>query len=253
MPEGSKTRPALVPVVREDLGGQVYAQLAQAIAENELKPGERLVEDDLAASLGVSRAPVRDALLALERDGLVESSRSRRGKFVSTVSAKDAAEVYSLRAALEGMACYLAAPAVTQDEIDELLAIAERMRRYTGPTDIKKLSDLDTQFHERLCVISGNQRLIDDWRRMYRQIRFLSRTVINTLYQDHLDAVAGRHEHIAKLLAAHDPKAAENAVRDHIESVANRITGALRDLEAGQATDGTDAVGADGPEPGGGR
>lgn len=216
-------------VVRKDLGGQVYAQLAHAISENELRPGQRLVEDDLAAALGVSRAPIRDALRDLERDGLVES-RPRRGKFVTSVTAKDAAEVYSLRAALEGMASYLAAPTVADEQIDELLAITSEMRRYSQAGDMKMLTELDTKFHEKICVMSGNQRLIEDWRRMSRQIRLLSRRVIDTQYRD-LDAVPGRHEYLARQFATHDRVAVEAAVRQHIESVATNITAALRALE----------------------
>lgn len=216
-------------VVRKDLGGQVYAQLAHAISENELRPGQRLVEDDLAAALGVSRAPIRDALRDLERDGLVES-RPRRGKFVTSVTAKDAAEVYSLRAALEGMASYLAAPTVADEQIDELLAITSEMRRYSQAGDVKMLTELDTKFHEKICVMSGNQRLIEDWRRMSRQIRLLSRRVIDTQYRD-LDAVPGRHEYLARQFATHDRVAVEAAVRQHIESVATNITAALRALE----------------------
>jgi DNA-binding GntR family transcriptional regulator len=229
MPSTNKSSSGLVRVVREDVGGQVYAQLAHAISENELRQGQRLVEDDLAAALGVSRAPIRDALRDLERDGLVES-RPRRGKFVASVTAKDAAEVYSLRAALEGMACYLAAPNVTDEQIDELTAITTEMRRYSQAGDVQMLTDLDTKFHEKVCVLSGNQRLITDWRRMSRQIRLLSRRVIDTQYRD-LGAVPGRHEHLARQLASHDRAAAEAAVRDHIESVATNITAALRALE----------------------
>ena len=215
--------------MREDVGGQVYAQLAHAISENELRQGQRLVEDDLAAALGVSRAPIRDALRDLERDGLVES-RPRRGKFVASVTAKDAAEVYSLRAALEGMACYLAAPNVSDEQIDELTAITAEMRRYSQAGDVQMLTELDTKFHEKVCVLCGNQRLIADWRRMSRQIRLLSRRVIDTQYRD-LGAVPGRHEHLARQLASRDRVAAETAVREHIESVATNITAALRALE----------------------
>jgi DNA-binding GntR family transcriptional regulator len=236
MTSTGKDGSALVRLVREDLGGQVYARIAHAISENELRPGQRLVEDDLAAVLGVSRAPIRDALRALERDGLVES-RPRRGKFVTSVSARDAAEVYSLRAALEGMACYLAAPNVADDQIEELIAITAEMRHYSRAGDVKMLTELDTKFHEKICLLSGNQRLIEDWRRMSRQIRLLSRRVIDTQYRD-LDAVPGRHEYLARQLASHDRAAAEAAVREHIESVAINITAALRELEEREAASG---------------
>lgn len=223
-------------MAREGLGRQVYERLALAITGNQLKPGQRLVEDDLAALLAVSKTPVRDALIELERDGLVES-RPPRGKYVVSMSARDAMEVYSLRAALEGMACYVAAPVVSDEQVEELLSICAKMRDCASSGNISMLSKLDRQFHEALCVLSDNRRLVEDWRRMSGQILLLSRKVIDTRYQGHLDAVADRHEHLARLLAKHDPKPAEAAVREHIESVAIRITSALRDLEEGSLRD----------------
>jgi DNA-binding GntR family transcriptional regulator len=230
---GKQQEDLLVPVTRDDLGSKVYERLALAITENQLKPGERLVEDEVAARLGVSKTPVRGALIELERDGLVES-RPPRGKYVKSMSARDAEEIYSLRAALEGMACYLAAPKVTEAQVEELLGICAKMRQHAETGNISMLSKLDRQFHEALCVLSDNRRLVDDWRRMSGQILLLSRRVIDTRYQGHLDAIADRHEYLANLLAQHDSKAAEAAAREHIESVAIRITSALRELEEGQ-------------------
>ena len=93
----------LEPIERPGSVEDVTTRIRHAIFAGALAQGERLVEDDLAAKLGVSRAPIRDALKALERDGLVASA-GRRGKVVTSLSSRDAWEVYSLRATLEAMA-----------------------------------------------------------------------------------------------------------------------------------------------------
>jgi DNA-binding GntR family transcriptional regulator len=172
---------------------------------------------------------VRDALRALERDGLVESG-GRRGKFVAMVSPHDAWEVYTLRAALEGMAFHLAAGQVSESALAELTAIVEEMRQRSRAADVEGLARLDTRFHETVCRLAGNRRLHEDWLSMSKQIRHLSGRVVDTLYS-HLDDVPTRHAQLVSALQEGDPATAEAAVRGHIESVSVRIIEALRALE----------------------
>jgi DNA-binding GntR family transcriptional regulator len=127
-----------------------------------LAPGQRLVEDQLAIQLGVSRAPVRDALKALEHDGLVISA-GRRGKVVTTLSAHDAWEVYSLRAALEAMGIRLAIARGEETLLAELEVILAEMRRAAADGDRAGASALDVRFHETICRSSGHERLVRAW------------------------------------------------------------------------------------------
>ena len=215
----------LEPIQRPDLFDDVYARLRNAILIGVLVPGERLVEEQLAGRLGVSRAPIRDALRALELDGLVMSS-GRRGKVVSTLSARDAWEVYSFRATLEAMGIRLAIDKRTEALYEELEAIVTEMRRAGAAADLQKLSALDVRFHEAICRASDHSRLLGAWRGMSNQIRLFSQQVIDTQYQDLAD-VPDRHAHLIAALRAGDPDAAEREVREHIDSVARRVTRTL--------------------------
>ena len=220
----------LEPIQRPDLFEDVYARLRSAILLGVLAPGERLVEGQLAARLGVSRAPIRDALRSLEIDGLVMPSGGK-GKVVSTLSARDAWEVYSLRATLEAMAMRLAIENRADDLIAELEEVVADMRRAGASADYSKLSTLDVRFHEAVCRASGHQRLSAAWRGMSDQIRLLSQQVIDTQYRDLAD-VPDRHQRLIEAIRAGDPAAADQEVRQHIDSVAERVTRTLRERDA---------------------
>lgn len=222
----------LEPIVNQDLVDRVYLRLRHAIHEGALPPGSRLVERQLGDQLGVSRAPVRDALLRLEQDGLVMSA-GRRGKIVATLSAQDAWEVYSLRAALEAMACRLAAARATPDALAELDGIVAEMRSKVDRHDAYTLATLDMRFHEGICRASGHGRLLWAWTAMSRQVQLLLHVdthVAEVEYQD----IAGLPDRHAKLIAAirsGDPDLAETTVRSHIDTVAERVIGALHAAE----------------------
>jgi DNA-binding GntR family transcriptional regulator len=219
----------LEPIVQPDLVENVYSRLRHAILAGNLGPGMRLVEDPLAARLGVSRAPVRDALRRLEADGLVVS-QARRGKVVATLFAQDAWEVYSLRSALEVMAIRLAiarAPAGLAGDLDD---IVRAMQEASHQHDLIALSSLDVRFHDAISQASGHSRLIKVLDGMHDQIRLLSLQVIDTLYANSED-IPARHMKLAEAIKAGDADAAEAAVRTHIDSVAHRVVSAMQEAE----------------------
>jgi DNA-binding GntR family transcriptional regulator len=225
----------LEPIQRPGLVDDVYARLRNAILLGVLPPGERLVEEQLAARLGVSRAPVRDALRALELDGLIMGV-GRRGKVVSTLSTDDAWEVYSLRSTLEAMGMRLAIEHGTDELYAELEELVTEMRRAVAAADLARLSALDVRFHEAVCRASGHRRLLGAWRGMSNQIRLLSQQVIDTQYADLAD-VPERHARLIRSLRTGDPATAETDIRDHIDVVARRVIKTLteRDAERAQA------------------
>ncbi len=219
----------LEPIFQTDLVDNVYSRLRHAILTGTLAPGLRLVEGPLAERLGVSRAPVRDALRRLEGDGLV-SSHARRGKVVATLSARDAWEVYSLRSALEVMAIRLA---ITHDPdllIGELEEIVSSMQEASRRQDLVELSSLDVRFHDAIRQASGHTRLIRALEGMHDQIRLLSVQVIDTQYTNSED-IPARHATLVSAIKSRDPNAAEAAVRAHIDSVATRVVRAMQDAE----------------------
>jgi GntR family transcriptional regulator, gluconate operon transcriptional repressor len=224
---------SLQPVERGDLNSQVYDALAHAIASGVLRSGRRLVEDELAVEFGVSRAPVRDALRLLESHGLVESV-GRRGKIVTMLTADDAWEVYSLRAAHEGLAFRLVAGRLDESGSAELMDIIGDMDTLAQAGDLPGLSMLDVKFHEAVCRMSGHGRLLQNWKNMSLQIRLLSHRVVDIEYagKENLKAIPKRHLDLIDLLKAGGSDAAEQGVRSHIQVVGDRIVGVMREHEA---------------------
>ena len=242
----------LEPIENPDLVDRVYVSLRRAIHEGTLPPGARLVERQLGDQLDVSRAPVRDALRMLERDGLVVSA-GRRGKIVATLSAQDAWEVYTLRATLEAMAFRLAAQRATSDTIAELETTVGEMRRKVEEGDVATLAALDLRFHEAVCRASGHARLLAMWTAMSRQIQVLLHVdtrVGEVKYQD-IPEQPLRHQRLVDAIRSGDGDAAEALARGHIEAVSERVIARLRDLEksseAGPGAAG--AVAGDGLRP----
>jgi DNA-binding GntR family transcriptional regulator len=222
----------LEPIENPDLVDRVYLRLRRAIHDGTLPPGERLVERQLADRLGVSRAPVRDALHLLEQDGLVAST-GRRGKMVATLSAQDAWEVYSLRSELEAMALRLAAERATPEAISELETIVAEMHDCAEKGDAHMLATLDMRFHEAACRASGHGRLLWAWTAMSRQIQLLLHVdtrVAEAQYQD-VQGLPARHEKLLAAIRAGDGDMAGSLARAHIDAVAERVMAVFRAAE----------------------
>src|SRR5512143_316988 len=128
---------------------RAYAVLRARITSGEYAAGDRLREEELAGTLGVSRTPVREALRRLGMEGFVVLV-PHRGAHVVSWSHGDLEEIFGLRAVLEGYAARLAAQRATDEQVAALA---------TDPPDPERVEALNTQFHERLVVADGNQRL----------------------------------------------------------------------------------------------
>lgn len=139
---------------------QVYRALRGAIGRGELLPGARLIEADLATQLQVSRAPVREALRMLSQEGLVAATPNR-GAFVARLSLQDIREVYTCRAALEGMAVQLCAQRPDRRGADALAAILDRRAEARAAGDSDAVLELDKAFYEALLTMAGNQLLTE--------------------------------------------------------------------------------------------
>jgi len=214
------------PINRPDLVDDVYHRIRHAIFVGALAPGERLVEDLLATQLGVSRAPVREALLALERDGLV-GSVGKRGRVVALLSARDAWEVYSLRSTLDIMGARLVMREPDNRLFEELEGIVREMQKASLKSDLPTLSALDVQFHEAIIRASGHRRLLRAWQGMSHQIRLLSQQVVDTIYTDSL-AIPERHAVLLAAIRGGDADVAAKEIERHIESVMDRVTRVLQ-------------------------
>lgn len=151
---------ALSPIRRgSSLSRTVTDRLRRAILSGELKEGASLPEAQTASKLGVSRVPVREALVELERQGLVEFDRNGRA-CVRAFTKEDVAEIISLRAALQRMAARLAATKHTEADLARLDAILERARE---THEISAFSALDSEFHDEIVAIARHKRLLQLW------------------------------------------------------------------------------------------
>ena len=194
----------LTPAVKRSLADDVTDRLRDAILFGGFKPGEPLREEQLAASLDVSRGPVREALVQLEREGLV-IVRRHRGATVARLSRPDADEVYSLRLALERLAVQRAVRSATDADF---LALEEVIGAFQAaferePTE-QEIAGLDVRFHDLIYRAARHQRLYDCWANLRSQIFLflLSRNIANPdfhevtvqSHQDLLDALRSRDE-----------------------------------------------------------
>lgn len=199
---------------------EVYEALRRAIISGELVPGQRLVEATLANRLGVSRAPLREAIGVLERDGLI-SRLPRRGMAVSVLSRKDVIEIYGLRTALETWAIAKACEEASAEEIADLASIVDRMRDAIACDDVKRVAEGDVAFHRALCASSHNDRVVAVWNSNYSQIQILSNqsTVEGRPY---IREFPERHLVIVRAIAAGNRDAAQRVIVEHIQSAARR-------------------------------
>ncbi len=195
-------------------------RLRDAIVSGRLQPNERLVESDLARSLGVSRTLIRAALVRLEHEGLVEHER-HRGARVRLVSQEEAVEILETRAVLEGLAARLAAQRATPDDVEDLKGILADMERLREQHDLLAVSDLNAQLHRRLTEISGHQtaaRLIGALNS--QMVRFQYRTI---LLPGRSARSFAEHAEIIAAVGAADGERAETAMRTHLSSVAEAL------------------------------
>jgi len=202
-----------VPLRAED-------RLREAIVTGRLQPNERLIESDLARSMGVSRTIVRTALARLEHEGLVEHER-HRGARVRLVDESEAVEILETRAVLEGLAARRAAERATPEEVAELREIVTGMRQLRESGDLLRVSDENARLHRRMVEIAGHgtaQRLIAALNS--QMVRFAYRTI---LLPGRSERSLAEHEALVQAIADGDPEAAELAMRTHLSQVAEAL------------------------------
>lgn len=205
-------------VDRRALGDEVSITLRAAIISGTLAPGARLIEADLSDELGVSRGPIRDALRNLEADRLVVTS-PRRGSTVAVFSRADVEEIYSLRAALEGVGARWLARRMSPEREATLWTLLDSMRAATNEQQV--LMERDLEFHRTIAMLSDHRRVFEAWRHMQPQIEFLMHGP-GDVYPDKDEMIAW-HQRTVEALVARDAAAAEQTVRDHILDAAARV------------------------------
>jgi DNA-binding GntR family transcriptional regulator len=200
----------------------VIVALRHAITSGALRPGERLVEQTLAEELGVSRAPLREALRQLTGEGLVVAV-PHKGTTVVELTKDDILEIYRLRAALEPLAVERLIELRNPEHLVDLRGIIAELQAALPERDPIAVASLDMRFHERMCELSGLPRLLTAWRGLGNQLRSYF-TVADYFYDDY--SLVDNHEQLVKVIEQGDPEQAYEAVQRHIlgagESVVRR-------------------------------
>lgn len=198
-------------------GQDAYQRLIAQIRAGSLRPGDRLTETDLAVRLGISRTPVREAIRALEADGLVVHI-PRVGASIRRLGYSEVTELYEMRMVLEGTAARLSARTASEVELAELDTISHEMAE--AQADDLRLYELNRQFHRTLLNAARNRFLIDAVAGLEKTMLILGPSTM----EDSARAAEAQTEHEALLAALHnrDAEAAETLMRDHIRA-AHRI------------------------------
>ena len=197
---------------RTMLREQIRELLLERILGGDLRPGDRIVELQIAQELGTSQAPVREALRELQSLGFVEHE-PYRGSRVRRISEEEIAEIYPVRAALEELAAQEAASRL-DGEVAELEREFGAMRAAADSGDLNDLAAHDATFHRLIVEAAGNQVLLDTW----RTLRVEARVVVTVLKTDiDLHELAELHRPLLEALKEGAPDRAGRALRQHFE------------------------------------
>ena len=203
------------------LRDEVVVAIEKAVLTGAVAPGQRLVEAEIARQMGISKAPVREALRELERLGLVVSY-PRRGTFVAEITPTVASEAYSLRAVIESYAARLAVRRHTDRDLArmETLIVQADDLPPEGAESLIRRAELDLAFHDEIYRLSGHHQLEEAWGNLRARIRVLL-VATGVLRDTALTAYGPRpyhrwHAPILEALRARDPVRAEAAVLRHL-------------------------------------
>lgn len=193
---------------------KVYDYLREGILSGKIKSGDRLVESDLAERIGTSRTPVREALHALEREGLLESLQ-RVGYVVRPISELEVSELSEIRLALEALALRWA---LSKDPDGLARALRENLSRceqLLAAGDLKSFVEMDARFHDLISRTADSSRLME----MTNSIRrYMLRYRIQSIYtEDNVRRAIAGHRALLKAVEDGDKKAAQRALAAHIK------------------------------------
>ena len=175
------------PIRVLSLREQVVEQVRAAIIEGRMKPKDHITELSLTEQMGVSRTPVREALILLEREGLVEF-HPNRGYFVRAFKEQDVQEIFSMRTTLENFAAELNITRLGELDYNHLEALIDRQRRATEEKDFKSVRTIDMSFHSYLINFSGHSLLIRSWTELVAQVAALLHIRAGVLEHDETQA-----------------------------------------------------------------
>jgi DNA-binding GntR family transcriptional regulator len=199
---------------------RVYHHLRDEIMGDRLSPGTELSEVALSRELAVSRGPIREAMGRLAAEGLV-TVRPRRGAEVRAITPQELIDSYQVREVLEVLAVRLAVPRITDTDLADLDELVDRMSRLAQDGAVGEFFAANLAFHERLCGLSGNQKLVQVYHRLAGEIgRFQARTLA---LRGNLDGSVAEHRAVLAAIRRRDIDKAAELIAAHIRVPAQRL------------------------------
>ena len=201
-------------IKHSNLSQRIYEILKDQIINEELGPGERLLDDKLASSFGVSRTPVREALTRLTSEGLVEIT-PRSGVYVKKLTKKDVEEIYKIRKVLEGLAAREATSIIDGKKLEQLNLLLKKAERSLNSDDYQPCIDFDVALHNSILENCQNSRLYSIITNLNTLIHVFRVRVARN--KEKAKQALNEHENILKAIKARNPEKAEKMIIEHIE------------------------------------
>lgn len=198
----------------------VLREIRNAIFENRLKPGDRLVENVIASSMGVSRTPVREALRQLEIEGLAVNV-PRKGTLVKGISIDDAMEIYDLREVLEGLAVRLACLNISRVEIRRLKEIIDIMEFNMNANNSVEYFKAHNEFNDIILNATKNKRLVEQMQNIYEYLKSLRK--VSLVDESKRQDVLIEHKNIVESIDSGNEELAEQQSRVHVANAKKRF------------------------------
>jgi DNA-binding GntR family transcriptional regulator len=220
----------LGPPDARSLGDDIAERLKAAILSGHFEPGERLGEERLAARMQVSRGPIREALVQLERQGIVVIKRNK-GAFVAQLTREDLDELYTLRRAIELLAMQRATRLATDRDLFQMQKLVDEIAAHhrLGITE-QIAADLDLRFHDLIYQAARHRRLNEAWQMMRPQIHILLLSR-NVAHEDFRDMVVVAHQDIVDAIRNRDESAGMVLLESHLGGSYGRVVESLERRE----------------------
>ena len=207
---------------------QVKNALLEEITSGKLNPGERIIQEQIAQALGVSRHPVQQALLLLKNQGVLKEATGR-GLVVAPLDAEHVEDIYEMRAAIEGMACRLAATLRADYARKQGESMIEAGRKAVASGSVPRMIAADIKFHEFLYSLSGNPLIGPA---MNTHLTYTQRVMGEVLIQDQEPwDIWAQHENILKAIASGDANLAEKLAIEHLTHASKFMVTRLKALQ----------------------
>ena len=206
----------------------VFNTLREAILKGDLKPGERLMELQLASKLGVSRTPIREAIRMLEQEALAVTT-PRKGAEVAKMTLKDMEDVLEIRDALDELAVRIACQKISDEQLKQLEDMKELFEKSTQTGNVKKIAEADVTFHDVIYEATGNPKLVTLLNNLREQVYRYRVEYIKD--PKNYPTLIAEHEAILESLKNRDVKNAVEAMHVHVANQAEAVKTVIQEQE----------------------